>query len=166
MEQPSRIDPGYFLRSFIVLITHYVLIFLGLLLGMLLIAWLAYPDIYDLWNLPREDRQPFYDVWENDPGQLFPIGMCWSLAGLGLLLGLVAGLSVSFWSPFSRAGHGIFLAIVCIVTFLQISMTQPELPKGLMMALLVLAPSGIVLGSRWGERWFVRREPVDDVTSS
>ena len=165
MEQPSRIDPGFFLRSFLVLIIHYVLIFLGLLLGMLMIAWLAWPDIYDLWNLPREDRQPFHDIWENDPGQLFPIGMCWALAGLGLLLGLLSGLSVSFWSPFAGAGHGVFLAIVCIVTFLQISMTQPELPKGLMMALLLLCPSGIVLGSRLGERWMFRRQSIEDVTS-
>lgn len=170
MNQPSRIDPGYFLRSFLVLIGHYVAIFFGLLLGMLLIARIGYPEIFELWNLPRDARQPFHDAWENNPEQLFPPGLCWSLVGVGLLLGLLSGLSVAFWAPFAGSGHGIFLAIVCIVTFLQISMTQPQVPKGLMMGLLLVAPSGVVLGSRYGERWFARfrsePEPESDSDSA
>lgn len=165
MDQPSRIDPGYFLRSFLVLIVHYVVLFIALLLGMLLIAWIGYPDIYELWNLPRDARQPFHDVWENNPQQLFPAGMCWSLVGAGLLLGLLTGLSVAFWAPFSGAGHGVFLAIVCIVTFLQVSITQSQVPKALMMGLLVAAPCGIVLGSRWGERILTKPEPDEAADS-
>ncbi len=168
MDQPSQIDPGYFLRSFFVQIIHYVMVFLGLLLAMLLIARIGYPEIFELWNLPRESRQPFHDAWENNPEQLFPPGMCWSLTGAGLILGFLAGLSVAFWAPFSGAGHGIFLAIICIVTFLQISLTQQQIPRGLMMGLLIVTPTGIVAGSRRGERIFQRGgpEPADPALPS
>ncbi len=161
MNNRTFIDPRYFLFSFIAVVVHYVLLFLGLLFVMILIARVAYPGVFELWNLPPDERQPFHDAWANTPEILFPAGLCWGLIGLGFLLAIVLGISTAWWAPFSKSGHGVFLAVICIVSFLQVSITQPELPKWLMMGLLVACPTGIVIGSRYGENWFYIAEESD-----
>lgn len=152
MEPTERIDPGFFLRSFLVLAAHYVALFFGLLMAMALIAWLAFPQVHQLWNLPRESRQPFYDAWEANPQILFPGGLVGGLVLSGCLLGLLAGFSTAWWAPFARSGHGVFLAVVCIVTLLQIALTQPQLPRGMMVGLLIGVPCFLVAGARLAER--------------
>jgi hypothetical protein len=161
MNQNSPVDPGYFLRSFLVVAGFYVALFVLLLLGMLLIARIGYPEVYRLWSLPADSRQPFFDAWERNPEILFPAGLCWSLLGLGIVISFLIGMQVAWWAPFSGAGHGVFLAIICIVTFLQISMTEQQVPKWLMVALLITSPTGIVFGSRWGEQLFGRSSAPD-----
>jgi hypothetical protein len=162
MNQRAMVDPRFFLFSFIAIVVHYAALFAGLLFAMILIARVAYPRVFELWNLPREQRQPFYDAWQNSPQILFPPGLCWGLIGAGFLMALMLGISTAWWAPFSKAGHGLFLAMVCIVSFLQIAMTEPQIPKWLMMGLLVFCSLGIVVGSRYGERWFFVAGDQDD----
>ncbi len=163
--QGSPVDPGIFLRSFLAVAGNYVALFFGLLMAMLLIAWAGFPEIYRLWTIPPAEQRQFLDVWENNPEFLFPPGMCWGLIGAAVLLSFAAGVLVAWLAPFSRAGHGVFLAVICIVTFLQIAITQPALPKWLATGLMIVSPIGIVLGSRWGERRWSNLEPtVEDET--
>lgn len=166
MNQRTFVDPRYFLFSFIAVVVHYVMLFAGLLFGMILIARIAYPNVFELWNLPPDKRQPFHDAWANTPEILFPVGLCWGLIGLGFVVAIATGISTAWWAPFSKSGHGVFLAVICIVTFLQISITQPELPKWLMMGLLAACPAGIVIGSRFGENWFCITDGTDDEDGS
>lgn len=39
-------------------------------------------------------------------------------------------------------------------------MTQPQIPKWMLMAMLVLSPSLIVIASNFGERWLSRKDGV------
>ncbi len=48
-----------------------------------------------------------------------------------------------------------FLAIICIVSYLQIALTQENVPKALIMALLITTPVFVVYGSRVGERLMI-----------
>lgn len=162
MNDRTMIDPRYFLFSFIAVVVHYVLLFVGLLLALYLISRVAYPSVFELWNLPPKERQPFHDAWANTPEILFPVGLCWGLIVSGILISVALGISTAWWAPFSKSGHGVFLAVICIVSFLQISITQPQIPKWLMMGLLAGCSAGIVIGSRYGENWFYIPDQEND----
>ncbi len=165
MRKSSYVDPAHFLRSFFVITFHYVILYLGMLMGMLLIARLRFPEIFELWTPGTEaEKDRFADTWENNPEVFFPVEMCLWLIGLAVILSLFIGFQVAFWAPFSKAGHGIFLAIICIVTWLQISITTYQIPKWLMMALLIVSPLCIVIASNLGDRWFSK--PPDEVGES
>jgi hypothetical protein len=158
MNQPrSPVDPAHFLRSFLVIAFHYVMLFFGLLMGMMLIARVRFPDVFRLWTLREEDRDEFWQAWESQPELLFPTELCLWLILLAVLLSVMIGFLVARWAPFSGAGHGIFLAIISICTFLQISMTQPQIPKWMVMSMLILSPTMIVVTSQYTDRWLVRR---------
>ena len=159
-ETPSHVDPAHFLRSFLVVAFYYVMLFFGLLMGMMFIARLRFPDVFRLWTLSEEDRDEFRQAWESQPELLFPTELCVWLVVLAVILSSLIGFLVAWGAPFSKAGHGIFLAIISICTFLQISMTQPQIPKWMLMAMLVLSPSLIVIASNFGERWLSRKDGV------
>jgi hypothetical protein len=158
MNQTSPVQPGLLVRSFLVVALHWMAIIFGLLMSMLLIAWLAFPEIYRLWTLSEDQSQPFYNTWENNPELLFPAGMCWGLIGANAFLSFVAGLSTGWFAPFAPARHGVFMAILLIVTFLQMALSQPELPKWMMAGFLLVSPTSVVAGSRIASRWRDRRE--------
>jgi hypothetical protein len=159
----SPVDPGVFLRSFLVVAGVYCALFFSLLMAMLGLARLAFPEVYRLWNLPPESREQFRDAWENRGEVFFPAGLCLGLIGAALVLSLVAGLLVARLAPFSRAGHGVFLAILCIVTWLQITLTQPQIPGWLGFGMLLVSPAAIVVAARWGERlWGVIDVSAED----
>ena len=165
MNETRHVDPADFLKSFFVVAFHYVILFFGILMGMMIIARLRFPEIFRLWTLEEDKRDEFHDAWENAPELLFPVEMCLWLILIATLMSLFIGLQVAFWAPFSKAGHGIFLAVVCVVTWLQISMTQDQIPKWMLMAMLLLSPASIVLASKIGEGWFTRavdEPPPDD----
>lgn len=151
MSEIQPVDPAHFLRSFLVVAGFYVLLFLGLLIGMFLIARWGFPDVIQLWLL---DEIAFEQAWEQTPELFFPTGLCTWMIVLAAGLSIFIGMQVAFWAPFSKSGHGIFLAIICICTYLQISMTQPEIPKWMMMGMLVISPTMIVVASRLCEKWF------------
>lgn len=157
------VDPAHFLRSFFVIAVHYVVLFSGLLLGWLFISMVRFPEVFRLLTLSEKDRDELTEVWEKTPEVLFPTELCLWLIGAGILLSLFIGLQTAFWAPFSKAGHGIFLAIVCLVSFLQISITQEGVPKWMMVALLFVCPACIVIASQMGERWFSKPIPEDKV---
>ncbi len=147
----TPVNPNFFIRSFFVVAFHYVLLFLLLLLGMLGIAWLGFPDIFAVWT----DKQLFQDTWDRDPMSLWPASFCWSLVGFNVVLSFLVGVQVAWWAPVPKAAHGIFLAIICIVSYLQIALTQENVPKALIMALLITTPVFVVYGSRVGERLMI-----------
>lgn len=171
MNQSPSVDPSHFLRSFLVVAFHYVVLYAGLLMGMLLIARLRFPKVFQLWALEEIDLDEFRDTWENNPAILFPDELCVWMLVLSIVLSAFIGLQVAFWAPFARAGHGIFLAIICICTYLQISITQPEIPKWMMVGMLILSPTMIVIASSYGDRWFGRSntsaeaDAVEDTSS-
>ncbi|MGI9516578.1 MAG: hypothetical protein ACR2NP_06025 [Pirellulaceae bacterium] len=167
MNESRYVDPAHFLRSFFVITFHYVMLYLGVLMGMLFIAWLRFPRVFELWTPKNEqEKDRFTEAWENSPELFFPLEMCLWLVALAVVLSLFIGLQVAFWAPFSKAGHGIFLAIVCIVTWLQISITNDQMPKWLMMALLILSPVCIVIASNVGDRWFTKPPDSHDEPDS
>ena len=154
MNESQHVDPAHFLRSFFVIAGHYVILFFGLLMGILLITRIRFPSGFHLCTLPEADQDEFYEAWEKTPELLFPAEFCVWMVVLAVLLSIFIGLQVAFWAPFAKSGHGIFLAIICICTYLQISMTQPQIPKSMMVGMLLLSPLMIVVFSRLGERWF------------
>lgn len=156
-EALSYVDPAHFLRSFIVVASLYVSLFFGLLSGMIFIAYLKFPDIFRLWSLKEEDRDEFWEAWESQPELLFPTELCLWLLLLAVGLSAAIGFLVAYLAPFSRLGHGIFLAVISICTYLQISMTQPQIPKWMMLAMLVLSPTVIVVVANYVDRWLSAR---------
>lgn len=153
----SHVDPAHFLRSFLVVAFHYVALFFGLLMGMMLIAWLGFPEVFQLWALQGKELEDFQHAWDSKPELLFPTGLCIWMVVLSTVLSILIGATTAYWAPFSRGGHGIFLAIISICTYLQISMTQPQIPKWMMLAMLILSPTMIVLTSNFVDRWMARR---------
>ena len=158
----SFVDPAHFLRSFLVIASSYVTLFFGLLTGMILIAYYRFPAIFRLWSLEEKDRDEFWEAWENQPELLFPNEMCFWLIGLSVVLSMLIGLMVAYCAPFSKLGHGIFLAVISICSFLQISMTQPQIPKWMMLAMLVLSPTTIVITANYVDKWFNRNVVADE----
>ncbi len=150
MNETRYVDPAHFLKSFFVVIFLYVFLFTTLLLSMWGISRIRFPRIFELWG----DQDEFAKVWENQPELLFPTELCLWLIAACALISIFVGLQVAFWAPFSKAGHGVFLSILSIVTFLQMAITEPKFPKWMMMAMLVSSAILIVVASRFGERWF------------
>ena len=158
MNSSQHVDPAHFLKSFFVVALHYLILLFSAIMSIPLVAKLGYPDVFRLWSLPENQRHEFWDIWENSPETLFPFGLCVGILIAVTLFSLFIGLQVAFWAPFSKGGHGIFLAILMIVTYLQVSITTPQVPKALAMGLLVFSSGAVVLASQLGERWFSRRD--------
>lgn len=154
MDQSPRIEPGFFIRSFMIVAGLYVFLFVMLLLAMLGIARLGYPEIFELWTTDQANRAKFEQAWEQTPEVFWPTGLCFWLIAAGASLGLFVGLQAAYWAPIAKAGHGVFLAIICIVSFLQISITQESIPKWFSVALLIVVPTCIVLSAKVGDGWF------------
>ncbi len=154
-ESSPFVDPAHFLRSFFVIAVHYVVLFSGLLMSWLFIAMLRFPEVYQLLTPGNEnDRDKLQDVLDATPELLFPSELCLWLIGAGVLLSLFVGIQTAFWAPFSKAGHGIFLAMLSLVSFLQLSITQEAMPKWCTVALMLACPACIVVASQLGDRWF------------
>ena len=155
----SRPDPAFFIRSFVVVALHYVLIFVVLLFSLLAIVWLGFPDAHKLWTSQPET---FRKVWEQTPHLLWPAGMCIALICVNLATSFLIGFQLAWIAPYPKSAHGVFLAVVCVISFLQIGFTQSSVPKWLLPALLLTTPIFIVIGSRMGERVYEKRFGVTE----
>lgn len=158
------VDSRHFLFSFLDIAAHYVAFFLGLLLVLYLSLNAGWPEQLQLWTLPEDRRDEFMDAWKNEPERLFPAALNATVVAGGLVLAGCLGFSVARFAPFSPAGHGTFLAVLCVLTFLQIAFSQPQLPKLLVIPLTIASAAGIVSGSRLADRRMVRAS--EDSTDS
>ncbi len=158
------VDSRHFLFSFLDIAAHYIAYFLGLLLVLLLAMKVGWPEQLELWTLPEDRRDDFMDIWKNEPERLFPAALNATLVAGGLVLAGCLGFTVATFAPFSPAGHGTFLAVLCVLTLLQIAFSQPQLPRLLVVPLIVACGIGIVCGSRLADRRMARNS--DDPTVS
>lgn len=116
-ETPSHVDPAHFLRSFLVVAFYYVMLFFGLLMGMMLIARLRFPDVFRLWTLSEEDRDEFRQAWESQPELLFPTELCVWLVVLAVILSSLIGFLVAWGAPFPKRGMAYFWRSSAFVPF-------------------------------------------------
>jgi hypothetical protein len=76
---------------------------------------------------------------------------------------IAIGWLVARTSPAANFQHGVFLALLVLVWFLQIVVNDPPAKKRYDMIPMVVLPIAVLVGARWGvvsgERW---QNPVDD----
>ena len=149
----------FFFRSFITIAGNYVLLLTLLFFAFVGVTWLFFDDVFQKWTLADPDA--FMDIWNNRPHELWPPALCWAIIGVNILLCIWIGFQTAWMIPFGRIAHGLFLSILCFASFLQISLTQPTIPKWFSVMLLLTTPSAIVGGAKLFTIWHSKRRPPE-----
>ena len=134
----------FFLSSFLVIAFHYVLLFVSLVTGIGVISYLGFPEIYQLY---AGDAAEFKQVWEKTPEKLWPAGFCIGIGIWGAVSSWLVGFQVGWFAPAAKLGHGVFLGLLCLISFLQLAITQRGIPVGLLLTMLIVYPLLIYAGA-------------------
>ncbi|NIO42573.1 MAG: hypothetical protein GTO41_21975, partial [Burkholderiales bacterium] len=146
MSEPP-FDSARLINSFLIVVANYVLLVLGTLVIMLLISAICFPEVFAIWTADPNDPENLRHVWDREPARLWPPMLCVSTLVSAVVLSIAAGWSTTWMAPFSKFAHGIFLAMISLVTFLQIAIshnTRDAIPHWFLIGLLVLVPCGVI----------------------
>lgn len=156
-EPVYRLPPGFFLRSFAIIMIGYFGFYIALCLLAIGIGMVI-------------EGESFVQAFEVDEGEEFdpqaapafdelysPLS-AWLLLGLNTITGMGMGYLVARLAQFGRFGHGTFLAVAFFITFLQVLFAEdPFAPPWLTIAHLGFIPAATLFGAKFCEiRWLIR----------
>lgn len=142
------IPPGLMLRSFMTVGSAYILV---MFVSFILIAYLLgvgfFPEFIRFLELESADQQTMMEV---EPTAAIPVAMVFALLALNSLVCCGVGWLVSRTAPFSPFTHGVFVAILIFVNYLQIVIADPAAKKWMDALYMVAFPLAILWGAKWG----------------
>lgn len=145
-DESQRLPPGVLLRSFLIVGGGYCLSLLFFLASMIAIAAALFPGSYEL--LMNEEQRA--SLGEEAVLQILTPGYFWVLWAANVLFNLGLGYAAARIAPFARFPHGLFIALVVLISFLQQSMVQPTDAKWMYVLMMGGFSIAILIGARWG----------------
>ena len=131
--------------------------------GLWVVSYLGFPEIHELYT--AKDPAKLLEVLENSPEKLWPIGFCVALGAWGAVSSLLVGFQIAWFAPAAKMGHGIFLSLLCLISFLQVALKPAGVPVAFLLCLMVCYPLLIYAGANVGTRWAPSPNPDDDMTN-
>ena len=147
-EQNSSAPIAPFFRSFRVVAGGYALSLVGLFgTGLLLLAT-VYPESFAICTSP--DIEVFKSALENDPRKILPLQFMFIMLAVNALVCFVVGYLVARLAPFKKFVHGVFVAVILFVGFLQwtIGMREDTLQQ-ILMLFMITAPVCVLFGVKF-----------------
>jgi hypothetical protein len=144
MNQPP-IDPVVMFRSFLTVVSGFVLSGFVPLLIALGLGYLFFPEFMAFFQLDdaEQKKQAAENIWKFVPMRMLVILVILSF----IAVYLVGWLSAS-WSPFAPFQHGLFIAILVFAWLLQGMIAAPANRKAMDLTFMMTLPIGILLGAR------------------
>jgi hypothetical protein len=139
------IPPGLLLRSFLTVASGYVLVWILFISIAYVLGLLFFPEFIQFFNLDVEEQG---ELMATRPQDAIPIAMFWSMVALNFMACLGVGWLVAKTAPFSPFAHGIFLAVLLFVMFLQIVVGDPPAKKWMDIIYMGALPIGVLLGAK------------------
>lgn len=142
---PPPIDPVVMFRSFLTVVSGFVLSGFVPLLIALGLGFLFFPEFMAFFQLDdaEQKKQAAENIWKFVPVRMLVILLILSFIGVYF----VGWLSAA-WSPFAPFQHGLFIAILVFAWLLQGMIAAPANRKAMDLAFMMTLPVGILLGAR------------------
>jgi ABC-type transport system involved in cytochrome c biogenesis permease subunit len=139
------IEPGLLLRSFLTVGSAYVLIGICFFVILTSLGLLFYPQYVAFIELEPEAQQA---LMARNPQEAIPPSMFCIMVVLNFLCCIGVGWIVGKTAPFSHFAHGIFLAVLVFVMFLQIVIADPQAKKWMDIVYMGVLPIGVLIGAK------------------
>jgi len=124
------LPPGMMFRSFLTVASSFVLVWIAYAAILLGIGLNFYPRFAECFEAGHEALQ---QAIANNPEQLIPPSMFWTVLALTSLVCLAVGFYVVKTAPFSHFNHAIFVAALVFIYFLTIAIDMVAFPLALLV---------------------------------
>ena len=146
MSEPS-IPPGLMFRSFLTVASGYVLSQMLFWSIAVVLGMTFFPEFSDWLQLDQTAQKR---MMEENPHEAIPTAMFLSLVVLNAIACWGVGWLVAKTAPFARFQHGIFLAVLLFIMFLQIVIADSPAKKRMDAVYMGVLPIAVVLGAKSG----------------
>lgn len=153
MSEP--VPPIMMLRSFLTVASGYIICLIAFVAIVFGLGYAFFPDFVELQNLDLDAQK---EVMDNNPEQAISRTMFLAMLVLNFAACFAVGIYVIWTAPFAHYGHVIFLAILMFVYYLQIAIADPPAKKSMTLCYLVLFPTAVLMGGKFGLNRFMRFE--------
>jgi hypothetical protein len=143
----QSIPPGLMFRSFLTVASGYVLSQILFSAFAVLLGILFFPEFNDWLQLDQIAQKR---MMEENPGDAIPTAMFLSLVVLNAIACWGVGWLVARTAPFARFQHGVFLAVLLFIMFLQIVIADSPAKKRMDVVYMGVLPIAVVLGAKSG----------------
>ncbi|MEM9411895.1 MAG: hypothetical protein AAGA30_12320 [Planctomycetota bacterium] len=140
----SGLPPGFFLKSFMIIAGAYIANAMLLVIGLVVIAKLFFPESFELLQLEQE---AFKQVVTSDPQKVFPPEFLWSLLCFACGVSFLLGFIVSKVAPIGKFTHAIFFAAILFAQYLQMAIGASESIQTMLILFMGLTPIAALLGA-------------------
>ncbi len=154
------IPPGLLFRSFLTVASGYVLIQILFFATIYLLGLLFFPEFIEFFNLDPAAQK---ELMAANPQAAIPLAMFWATVAISFIACAGVGWLVVKTAPFANFAHGIFLAVLLFVMFLQIVISDPQAKKWMDIIYMGALPIGVLTGARLA---FAGKDPDETVEDS
>jgi len=156
----EQLPPGMMFRSFLTVCSSLVLHGIALVAATFGIGCAFFPKFKETFDAGPEALS---EAMQNNPGELIPPLMFWSVVGVTVLASLVIGWYVVRTAPFSQFPHAIFAAVLLFLYYLQMAMADPPGKKSMTLVYMIAFPLAILIGAKWSvSRGVGQYDPEDE----
>jgi hypothetical protein len=146
---PSNNSPGLMFRSFLTVGSGYVLTQIFFFTFAYLLGRLFFSEYIEFLQLGSEAQQK---MMAENPQAAIPVPMFWAMVGLNAVACWGIGWLTAKTAPFARFQHGVFLAVLLFVMFLQIVVADSEAKKWMDLIYMGVLPITILIGANSASR--------------
>jgi len=145
---PQQIPPSTMLRSFLTVASAYVAIWVAFFVILLGVGFSFFPPFVEFWQLDSEAQKAMMAI---NPADAIPHSMFAVLVVLNAAACVGIGFLVARSAPSAPFRHGIFLAVLVFVMYLQIVIADPAPKKWMDVIYMGVLPVAILQGAKWGD---------------
>lgn len=139
-EQEYRIEPGMFLRCFLVVggafLANFILLFL--------VAYVVFPDSMAILT---GDPEQFRKVLENEPDRVYPQEMFWVLLVGSVVTCSILGALVACLVPIGRFTNALLFAVALFLQYLQWAIGADWQLQRKLILFMAISPIAALIGS-------------------
>ncbi len=144
-------------RSFLTVASSYVLTQILFFGSAYFLGSLFFPQFMDFFHL---DEAAQLKMMAENPQAAIPIPMFWWMVVLNSIACVAVGWLAAKTAPFGKFQHGIFLAVLLFVMFLQVVVADPLAKKWMDLVYLAVLPVSVLVGAKRGSGGFIVKEDV------
>jgi hypothetical protein len=145
----QQIPPGAMLRSFLTVASGYVTTWVVFFIIMFGLGFLFFPPFVEFSKLDAEAQKAMLAL---NPSDAIPHTMFAAMVVLNAVACLGIGWLVARTAPFAPFSHGIFLAVLVFIMYLQIVIADPAPKKWMDVIYMGVLPVSILQGAKWAAR--------------
>ncbi len=139
-----RIPPNLLFVSFLIVSGAYVLSMTLLLVNYYSVAAAFFPE-----TAKHIQTKQSAEMLLADPELVFPSAMFWIVLAVQAISCFVIGWLVTRLAPLAKFNHAIFVAVILLVTFMQMAIGAPSEMQWKFMLLMAACPICTLLGAQW-----------------